>query len=497
MKAAGYVRVSTDEQARDGYGLAAQEQAIRAYCQAQSWELVDLYADAGRSGGSLRGRDGLARLLDDARSGAFERVVFLRLDRLGRNLRDLLAISDTLEKAAVGIVSIHEAIDTGTATGRMMRSILGALAEWERDTIRGRIIEGIEAKARNGELVGPLPLGYRSNSDGAVVLDEELAPLVREAFARYATGRHSLRDMAAWAADVGLRSTNGNPLDRLSVRKLLTNVAYTGQVAYRRRRGGGFVVKGKHPPIVDAALFAEVQKQLAGRRYAGVSVRPFGKEPYPLSGGVAICAACQSDMLGLKAGKAQHRYYRCSTAHRRRGACAQRMTRADVLEEQVRCYVAGMRLPREYVGAVVEELRRRDEAAQVADLDHRQVEREIERWRRLFVMGEIDEARYRRETAPLRRRLARLTRPPVLDVERAVELLRDIGSLWSTSSRGTQRAFVREVFDRVVVEGDQLAAIAPKPLYAPLFVLDRRERFAGEGGVIWLPGQDSNLQPSG
>jgi len=153
--AAGYVRVSTEEQAREGYGMAAQEQAARAYCQAHGWELVEVYADAGRSGKSMRGREALARLLEDARDGRFQRVVFWKLDRLGRNLRDILDICDTLESLNVGIVSIQEAIDTGMAAGRMVRSFLGAVPEFEREVIAERIKVGIAEVARQEGCEGP------------------------------------------------------------------------------------------------------------------------------------------------------------------------------------------------------------------------------------------------------------------------------------------------------------------------------------------------------
>ena len=481
--AAGYVRVSTEEQAREGYGLAAQEQAARAYCQAQGWELVEVYADAGRSGKSMRGREALARLLEDAQAGRFQRIVFWKLDRLGRNLRDLLDICDTLESLNVGIVSIQEAIDTGTAAGRMVRSFLGAVAEFEREVITERIKAGIAEKARQGELVGPLPLGYKRDESGVVVFEEAVALLVREAFVRYATGAYSLRDMAHWADEVGLRSTEGNHLDRLSLRKILNNIAYTGQVAFHRRQGGGIVARGKHSAIVDAALFAEVQEALRNRQ-THVPERPFGREPYPLTG-VAVCHACGAPMLGCAVTvdrRWRYRYVRCSTAQRRgRDACRQPMVRAELLEDQVAAYVGGMRLPPEYLGEVVAELRRRQRGRVADDGEAERLRREMERWRRLFVLGEIDENRYRRETSPLKRHLAEVERPQeALDVERAVNYLRDVGRLWAQSPRGQKREFVREVFARIVVEGRELISIMPKPLYAPLFVLDRRERFGGD-----------------
>ena len=444
---------------------------------------MEIYADAGRSGKSVRGREELARLLTDASDGRFQRLIFWKLDRLARNLRDLLDICDRLEALGIGIVSIQEAIDTGTPAGRMVRSFLGAVAEFEREVITERIKAGIAEKARQGELVGPLPLGYRREESGAVVLDGAVAPLIRETFVRYATGAHSLRDMAHWASEVGLRSSEGNPIDRLSVRKIRTNVAYTGQVAYHARRGGGIMTRGKHPPIVDVALFARVQETLRNRQMH-IPERPFGREPYPLTG-VAECHACGAPMLGcavIVEKRWRYRYVRCSTAARRgRDACRQPMVRAERLEDQVAAYVGGMRLPPEYLGEVVAELRRRQRAVGADDGEAERLARELERWRRLYVLGEIDEGRYRREASPLKRHLAELQRPQeVLDVERAVNCLRDMGALWTESPRRQQREFVREVFERMVVKGAELASITPKPLYSPLFVLDRRERFGGD-----------------
>ena len=109
-------------------------------------------------------------------------------------------------------------------------------------------------------------------------------------------------------------------------------------------------------------------------------------------------------------------------------------------------------------------------------------QRQQERWRKLFVMGEIDDARLKTETVPIKKRLAEIERPhEVLDVEAAVSYLRDVGKLWAESPRKLQREFVREVFQRIGVEGKQITTITPHSQYAPLFVLDRRARFGQVG----------------
>jgi hypothetical protein len=134
--------------------------------------------------------------------------------------------------------------------------------------------------------------------------------------------------------------------------------------------------------------------------------------------------------------KYRYRHMRCSTAQRRgKEACAKPIVRPEVLEGQVAAYIGGLRIPPEYLGAMVEELRqRRSAAAEVAQRPR--LERELERWRRLFVLGDIDEERYRREALPLRRHLSELERPPeALHVEQALSYLRDVGSLWAESPR--------------------------------------------------------------
>lgn len=486
MRAVGYIRVSTAEQARDGFGLADQEAKIRALAGLKGWTLGEVYIDAARSGRTTAGREALLKMLADAKRGAFDRLIFKRFDRLGRNLREMLTNCDTLEALDVSLVSIDEDIDTSTPHGRMMRNMIGTFAEFEREIIVDRIKAGIGEKAREGYLVGPAPLGYRKVNKKELEADEH-APAVVALFERYAAGGQSLRDLSQWAIAQGLESTEGKPLDRLSIRKILTNPAYVGDVVYHPRRSDRTVFAGTHMPLVSRDLFDQVQEQLASRRYSK-PVMSWGREPYPLTG-VAACAGCGSPLMGCRANRARLRYMRCSTTARRgRAACSQPMILADMVEDQVGAYVEGMKLPLEYVQAVIQELRDTEDPK-----DHREeqaeLEAKIDAWRRLFVIDDIDERRYRQETAPLRQRLTAIAAAaPTTDIERAMYHITRAGSLWRQSERQEQRDFVLRVFERIVVEGAQVTEIKPKPAYAPLFAIDRAERFGNEMGVIWLPG---------
>jgi DNA invertase Pin-like site-specific DNA recombinase len=139
----GYARVSTDEQT-----TALQLDALRAAGCAEIRE------DAATSG-STRSRPGLDRALTDLKAG--DTLVIWKLDRLGRSLTHLLEIAETLRERGVALRSLTEHIDTGTAAGKMLYAVLGAVAQFERDTIRERTIAGMAAARRRGERIGRPP----------------------------------------------------------------------------------------------------------------------------------------------------------------------------------------------------------------------------------------------------------------------------------------------------------------------------------------------------
>lgn len=146
-RAVGYVRVSTVDQAEQGYSLDAQRQRIAAYCEAKDWELVEIYADEGVS--AVKVRPEFERMVAEVLADGVSHVVALKLDRLGRRASDLLALYDRLETKGVGLVFVEEGIDTSTPTGRLMRTLLAAFAEFERDLISERTRIGMaEAKSQ-------------------------------------------------------------------------------------------------------------------------------------------------------------------------------------------------------------------------------------------------------------------------------------------------------------------------------------------------------------
>ena len=177
MKAIGYTRCSTNEQADSGLGLEAQAERIRAYCTMRGSELLDLITDAGVSGGKpLASRDGGQRLLTAIRERKADGVVMLKLDRMFRNAGDCLTTVEKWKKSGVALHVVHlggNAIDTTSAAGRFMLVVLAGAAEMERNLTRERTRSAMAVKRGNGQRIGTVPYGFDLAGDGATLVPND------------------------------------------------------------------------------------------------------------------------------------------------------------------------------------------------------------------------------------------------------------------------------------------------------------------------------------
>jgi len=165
MRTIGYVRVSTDRQADQGVSLEAQESKIRAMATVQSSDLMDVIVDGGESAKSLN-RPGLQKLLGMVNEGKVQAVIVAKLDRLTRSVKDLCGLLELFEKRKVALISVAESLDTGSAAGRLVITIMAAVSQWERETIGERTRDALQHKRRNGERVGNIEFGFRLAADG-------------------------------------------------------------------------------------------------------------------------------------------------------------------------------------------------------------------------------------------------------------------------------------------------------------------------------------------
>jgi len=213
MKAIGYTRCSTNEQADSGLGLEAQSERIRAYCTMRGLELPDLITDAGVSGGKpLASRDNGQRLLTTIRERKADAVVMLKLDRMFRNAGDCLATVEKWEKAGVALHVVDlggNAIDTTSAAGRFMLVVLAGAAEMERNLTRERTRSAMAVKRANGQRIGSVPYGSDLAEDGATLVPNESEQAVIAEIRSWRSQGWTLERIATTLTDRGVPTKTG------------------------------------------------------------------------------------------------------------------------------------------------------------------------------------------------------------------------------------------------------------------------------------------------
>lgn len=350
-----YRRVSTGEQAVEGYSLDAQEKACREYASKNGYEIVKVYSDEGISGKSIKNRPAFRQMLTDAKSGLFDLVIIWKLTRIARNMLDTLYASNHLEKHNVGLYSISEQFDLTTSSGRMMMQLLASFAEFEREGIASNVAMSMEALVRDKKRpAGGRRIGYVSgtNSDGLkeLIIDPEEAKLVQLIYQKYLAG-NGYRAIANSLNRQGFKTVKGNAFSTTAVKDILHNYqTYNGYHVYgrykewekKRRKGKNpnpVIVKGTHEKIIDDETAKKVAKRLELE-----SFQPkWNNQGANLLTGLLRCPQCGATMAAnnttntMKDGtKKRIRYYSCSR-FRNQGSsvCHANSIRADFAEEFV------------------------------------------------------------------------------------------------------------------------------------------------------------------
>jgi len=225
IRVLGYVRVSTDEQAGSGVSLDAQRHRLAAYAAAHDLELVGIEADEGISARRMGNRPALQRVLERLRRGEAAAIVVLKLDRLSRTTRDLLDLVARSQKEGWGLHSLHEHLDSSSATGRFALTLLGALAQLEREQVGERTRMAMGELRRQGRRTSSKPpFGYRFEGDRVVEVPAEQRILARIAALR-AEGLGCCRLKSALDHEFGGNPRTGKHWNLGTLRAVLRSAA--------------------------------------------------------------------------------------------------------------------------------------------------------------------------------------------------------------------------------------------------------------------------------
>jgi site-specific DNA recombinase len=220
MAAIGYIRVSTEEQARDGVSLDMQADRIRQYARLYDMELLDVIADNGISGKSVSGRPGMLKVSELIRKKSVTDVVVYSLSRLARNTVECLNLSETFKKNHVTLHSITEKLDTSSATGEFYFTLLASLAQMERRVISERTTAAMGRKREKGERISRIaPYGYRFDK-GAVIPEEGEQATIRK-IQELSDNGLTIRGICATLTSEGIFNREGKPFAVASVHGIL------------------------------------------------------------------------------------------------------------------------------------------------------------------------------------------------------------------------------------------------------------------------------------
>ncbi len=238
-----YVRVSTEDQAREGYSLDAQVKRLCDYCKFNDWEIADIYRDEGYSGRNTC-RPQYRRMMDQMES--WDGILVLKMDRIHRNSRNFTAMMDVLRKHGKEFISLMEKFNTSNAMGRFVMDIIQRMAQLESEQIGDRVKIGMARKAETGDgnMGSPDPYGY-THRDGMLVIREDEAENVRDIF-RMKNAGNGPTAIAQYLNDTKVPSKSGSAWSRQAVWYILKNPLYAGFV-----RWDGNVSRGSHEAIVS------------------------------------------------------------------------------------------------------------------------------------------------------------------------------------------------------------------------------------------------------
>jgi site-specific DNA recombinase len=309
-----YTRVSSEEQAQEGTSLDVQRERAMAYCTAQGWDLVEVFTDAGISGAlPEEKRPALMALMAAVDAGKADVVVVAKVDRLARSMRHLGPVLGRLDDAEVALVSIAEAFDSASPAGRLMRNMLGSMAEWERDVIRERTTSGRIARLKDGGWAGgeaPMGFAVQHDSDGRrprLVIHEAEAKMVRRAVSLLLDEGKTTGEVADILNSEGYTPRKAPRWHAALLRNHLMRGSWGGTWTYAKPSG-----RTKTEPMTVAIprmLDAERHAQLLTYLKA-TSLPKVRTHVHPLSG--LLIGACGHHYTGVARRDRGHRRYRCA-----------------------------------------------------------------------------------------------------------------------------------------------------------------------------------------
>lgn len=341
-----YTRKSTDDKDRQVRSIADQLSELKELALKEQLEVVDVFVE--KQTAKIPGRPVFGEMLERMEKGEATGILAWHPDRLARNSVDGGKIIYLVDTGIISEMKFPTFWFDPTPQGKFMLSIAFSQSKYYVDNLSENIKRGKRNKVKEGIWPQMSPLGYL-NENGKIVLDSEIAPLIKKTFEAYATGNFTLRELRDKFNALGLKRKSGKELAVSNYQKLLKNPIYTGLMLYN-----GEIFEGKHEPIISKKLFDSVQEVMSRKS----KPKSRGLKPF-LYRGFFRCGECGCFVTTEK--QKGHNYLRCT---KRKNPCTQKYVREELITSQIQEEIKKVSLPLDWLSWMIEE-NRKDQSSEI------------------------------------------------------------------------------------------------------------------------------------
>lgn len=445
-----YVRVSTTEQAQEGYSIGEQKERLTQYALAMGWTVSGEYIDPGYSGSNMD-RPALKELLDNIQK--YDAVLVYKLDRLSRSQKDTMyIIEDVFIKNNIAFVSMCESFDTSTPFGRAAIGLLATFAQLERENIKERMAMGMKGRIKKGYWKGTNrpPIGY-DYVGGKLVVNDYEAMQIRELFSLAQHGipgmDYNIKNMARYMAE---RYSNKYKSwqDSTGITRIIRNKIYIGIVKYNDE-----YYSGVHTPIVDHETFEAANKKLDA--YLSTFGEHINYNKYMLSG-ITFCGHCglpyyrRNSQMVYKGKKKEYGYYSCQSRKNLKEKCTGKIFKQEELEDAVINQIHNLKYQS------WKTLERNDDSASLLN-QIKQIDSKQERLIDLYALGSVSKEQIDDKIRGLN--IERNKVKALLDLQNkslSTETIIDIANRIKSSDYTTKSDMVKMLVEKVVIRGEEV-----------------------------------------
>lgn len=462
-----YVRVSTAEQAKEGYSIGEQTERLTMYAKAHGWSVSKVYTDAGQSGATTN-RPALQQMLSDIHDGLIDKVLVYKLDRLSRSQKDTLSlIEDEFMPNGTDFVSISENFDTGTPFGMAMIGILAVFAQLEREQIRERLSMGMTARIKEGKWRGVAPpFGYTYDGEKLVVHDYE-AMIIKFVFDEFTSGR-PLRRISDDMDAKGYAFRNGST-SISEIKYVVANKTYCGYLRHNDEW-----IQGMHEAIISEDQYEKAKKILDEnrKRYFRHNFRINNTTASTALGGIVYCGQCGGKFVKRHVGHAPNLKYQYICHSRAKMSkvmikdpnCMNKYYAVDDLDQVIFTEIKKLALDPDYIKTLHQPKVDTDKQIEALEGQVKQISTQISRLMDLYSLGRYSLEDLDTKTAALHDQRTKLQaeidriqsgrkilpEATVKDLAGSFEAVLDHGDL------SDKRRIITALIDRIIVDGDDI-----------------------------------------